>query len=453
MSNAAPPSETELSWLAVLGLTDPKLTGWGEVRAAQLDAYHCYGLIRTSLSIMSIWVLFVTYYNSIPHPKLYGWLGVLLVFSIGREYISRKRQKLMLSSITSAALHIETYTSIVWGAIWGGLPLMLVHQGNTDQLLPLWAVFAVMMGGAAFAQSAIPIATSAVIIMMGGGLGAAMFQLHETLTALITVGFTLLLILVVMRTGRDFIEHKYASQDLHEKTAVVSMLLREYEDEGGDWMWATDATRCLTHVSPRFAHLLGVDPDALESKPLLQILAGPTWEAGNFSASLRELSGKLRNREAFSDLIVPVIVNDQEFWWELSASPRFDERGVFQGFRGVGSDVSHQQRTAAKINRMASFDTLTGLPNRLQVNESLAQAMNEAKRWNGRCGFIMLDLDRFKAVNDTVGHPIGDKLLTEVAGRLSSIMTANELCGRLGGDEFAIVVKDLRDPAYLTRLG
>lgn len=454
MNKAPPPSTAiNLNWLVILGFTDPKAADWGEVRAAQKEAIHRYSLTRAALVIGSIWGIFVTYYGSIPALKLFGWLGAMFVFSLMSEILTYRRQKLQLTSITSAELHSETYTSIVYGAIWGTLPMMLAPSSSTERIFPLWAVYTGIMAAAAFAQSAIPLATVMLILMMGGGLCAAMVSLHETFTAVISAIYTLGLMMVTLSNGRNFIAHKYASLALNEKTEVVSMLLREYEDSGGDWMWQTDAAKCLTHISPRFAHLLGMEPENIESKPLLQILAGEAWEAGNFSAGLRVLAEKLKNRESFSDLIVPVTVNDEVFWWELSASPRFDENGRFLGFRGVGSDVSDAHRSADKINRMARYDTLTGLPNRLQVNETLAHTMNEAKRWNGRCGFLMIDLDRFKAVNDTLGHPIGDRLLTSVAERLNAIMTNNELCGRLGGDEFGVVVKDVRDPVYLQRLG
>jgi predicted signal transduction protein with EAL and GGDEF domain len=130
------------------------------------------------------------------------------------------------------------------------------------------------------------------------------------------------------------------------------------------------------------------------------------------------------NRDSFSDLVIPIKIGDEQHWWELSASPRYDENGNFQGFRGVSSDVTDARRSADKINRMARFDTLTGLPNRLQITEALGEAMADAERWRGRCAFMMIDLDRFKAINDTLGHPVGDRLLTQVSNRLKSIMTA-----------------------------
>jgi diguanylate cyclase (GGDEF)-like protein len=101
---------------------------------------------------------------------------------------------------------------------------------------------------------------------------------------------------------------------------------------------------------------------------------------------------------------------------------------------------------------MARYDMLTGLPNRLQVTEALGEAMAEAYHWRGRCAFIMIDLDRFKLVNDALGHPIGDRLLTGVAERLQSLMNDKDMCGRLGGDEFGVVVRDASDTAKLQRL-
>ncbi|MGQ3227763.1 MAG: putative bifunctional diguanylate cyclase/phosphodiesterase, partial [Blastomonas fulva] len=157
------------------------------------------------------------------------------------------------------------------------------------------------------------------------------------------------------------------------------------------------------------------------------------------------LSDKLTKRESFSNLVVKVQGEDKTFWWELSASPRYDDNGAFIGFRGVGSDVTESRESAEKIARLARYDTLTGLPNRLQLTEALDRALNECEQWKTRCGFLMIDLDRFKSVNDTLGHLVGDRLLAQVSLRLRSLMGKDEMCGRLGGDEFAVVMRDTGD--------
>jgi diguanylate cyclase (GGDEF)-like protein len=204
--------------------------------------------------------------------------------------------------------------------------------------------------------------------------------------------------------------------------------------------------------APRFAYALEEDAKTIEGQPLLKLIAGDAWESGRYPETLHKLAEKLKRREAFSNLIVPVTIKGKARWWELSASPRSSEDGVFLGFRGVGSDVTEQHESAKKISHLARFDTLTSLPNRLQLTEALGNSLQEAERWRRRCGFFMIDLDRFKAVNDTLGHPVGDRLLAQVAKRMTMIMTENELCGRLGGDEFAVVLKDASDSNYVERL-
>src|SRR3546814_8753534 len=106
-------------------------------------------------------------------------------------------------------------------------------------------------------------------------------------------------------------------------------------------------------------------------------------------------------------------------------------RSKFLGFRGVGSDFTEKRATAEQIAKMARYDNLTGLPNRLSLNEDLARALKHAIEAKSRCALLMIDLDRFKAVNDTLGHPVGDKLLAQVAARLKGLMERGMTCGRL----------------------
>jgi diguanylate cyclase (GGDEF)-like protein len=181
---------------------------------------------------------------------------------------------------------------------------------------------------------------------------------------------------------------------------------------------------------------------SIHGKPFVQLIAGPAWETGQFPTSLHDLAERLKRRESFSNLLVRVSIKGQNRWWELSGTPKLDESGTFDGFRGVGSDVTEQRESSDKIAHMARYDTLTGLPNRMMLNEALGDAMRYAEQWRTKCAFLMIDLDRFKAVNDTLGHQVGDQLLAKVSARLKGLMSDNTICGRLGGDEFAVVIRD-----------
>jgi len=129
-----------------------------------------------------------------------------------------------------------------------------------------------------------------------------------------------------------------------------------------------------------------------------------------------------------------------------------DDQGSFLGFRGVGSDVTEQRESDEKIAYLARYDTLTGLPNRLMLTEALGEAMRYADQWKSRSAFLMIDLDRFKSVNDSLGHQVGDRLLAQVSQRLKAVVGDSEQCGRLGGDEFAIVIRDASDKGRVSRI-
>ncbi len=456
MNKKAPPlpeSDTPVvDWSTVLGLKEPNAFDWGRVRGAQLNVVHQLASARLIVSLAAIAVIVAAVIGRAPALYVYGWTigcGTLVALA---GYPKMRHRGFTVQTATRAELQQETVWSTMMGIGWGAAFILFSPHAAPGELLILWAVMTAIMAGCAFALSAIPLATSAFLLIVGSSVAYAMWQLDLKLVSGIAALFAGGFVGACLQAGRTFVLHESAGLALAEKTEVVSLLLREFDDSGGDWMWQTDAAKCLTHVSPRFAYALGVESEALEAKPLLQILAGETWEAGNFSAGLRDLAEKLKRRESFSDLILPVTIAGESHFWEMSASPRYDERGSFLGFRGVGSDVTAQRRSADKINHMARFDTLTGLPNRLQVTEALGEAMAEAERWRGRCAFMMIDLDRFKQVNDTLGHPIGDRLLTRVAERLQGLMADKNMCGRLGGDEFAVVVRDASDSAKLLRL-
>jgi diguanylate cyclase (GGDEF)-like protein len=153
----------------------------------------------------------------------------------------------------------------------------------------------------------------------------------------------------------------------------------------------------------------------------------------------KTLGFHLSARFPFSDVVVRP-ASEQDVHWSLSGNPIFDERGRFLGFRGIGTDLTEQRRSEQEISRLARFDSLTALPNRAMMRQTLEEALrNSAHRQKG-CALFLIDLDRFKNVNDTLGHPIGDALLREVAERLKSVMGNHGQVGRLGGDEFQAVL-------------
>jgi diguanylate cyclase (GGDEF)-like protein/PAS domain S-box-containing protein len=127
-------------------------------------------------------------------------------------------------------------------------------------------------------------------------------------------------------------------------------------------------------------------------------------------------------------------------FFELSIFPKKDHDGRIIGFRGVGHDITEHKRSEEKLNYIATHDVLTGLPNRMLMMDRLKMAMAQANRNEHKLALMMLDLDNFKVVNDSMGHMVGDELLKEIALRLSGRLRQNDTIARLGGDEFIILL-------------
>ena len=441
------PRDIPLSVL--LGLSNPEGVDWGRIRALQFNGIQQHGLLKIIAAIVCGLLALQWGIGQINMMFLGLWFSALAMLSIYSHLWSRKKLAWQRKTVDRAETRMVNFLSLVDGLIWGAGFLLFAFEADLMTVHSLWAMMICLMVGSAMIFSAIPLSSILFISALSAALSFGWFHVGSLDLAVASLAIAVLLISACLKTGRSFIERRVSEASLNEKSEVVSLLLKEFEDTGADWLWQTDTSRRITHVSPRFAHAIGQRPEEIEGKPFLQLVAGESWESGKFSTALHELADKLKRRDSFSNMLVPVQINGESRWWELSASPKLDDSGVFHGFRGVGSDITLQRESADKISQLARFDTLTRLPNRLQMTETLAKALETAEQWNGRCGFMMIDLDRFKAVNDTLGHPVGDRLLARVSDRLRSIMTDNELCCRLGGDEFAIVIKDARDVEYI----
>jgi diguanylate cyclase (GGDEF)-like protein/PAS domain S-box-containing protein len=130
-------------------------------------------------------------------------------------------------------------------------------------------------------------------------------------------------------------------------------------------------------------------------------------------------------------------------WVSVSGEPVWSTEGKFKGYRGVSHDVTDRKQAEEHARFLATRDPLTGLPNRTLLNDRLQMALFDAARSGRHVATMFIDLDRFKAINDTLGHDVGDRFLREVAQRLSGLFRKGDTLARLGGDEFVMVLRGL----------
>jgi len=136
----------------------------------------------------------------------------------------------------------------------------------------------------------------------------------------------------------------------------------------------------------------------------------------------------------------------KKVWISISGEPVFDSAGTFTGYRGVGKDITGRKHDEERIRYLANHDALTSLPNRAMFGDVLNLAIQNARRYKHNFAVLFIDLDRFKNINDTLGHEAGDKLLQEMGARLTQTVRSSDVVARLGGDEFVVLVQEVSEP-------
>ena len=230
------------------------------------------------------------------------------------------------------------------------------------------------------------------------------------------------------------------------EAASAERVAADFEASGCGWFWVSDVEGRLNYVSPALAASLGVARDALMGRQFGEILI-----TDGADIQLPTLEFHLASRFPFTNLIVTA-ASGSEQCWSLSGSPCFDEVGRFMGFRGVGLNLTEDQRAEVRSSRVAACDGLTGLPNRTRMRAMLDEALRNSDSRREGCALFLIDLDRFKQVNDTLGHPVGDLLLQEVAVRLNAELGEAGQLGRLGGDEFEAVLPGIDEEGCLAEI-
>ncbi len=220
-------------------------------------------------------------------------------------------------------------------------------------------------------------------------------------------------------------------------------MLDQLEVSGLGWFWASDEEGRLTYLSPALAERLDIPLENLIGEPLASL-----FEPAANERNPKPLSLLLNTHKAFSSMAVHAVARPDGAVLRLAGQPIVTGK-TFAGFQGTGTDITEDYHREQETERLARFDSLTGLSNRhrmAHVIEATLTAFQAARR---NCAVIMLDLDRFKQVNDTLGHAAGDELLKQVSARLQRAVERDCTIGRLGGDEFQIMIPDIDDRGEL----
>ena len=231
-----------------------------------------------------------------------------------------------------------------------------------------------------------------------------------------------------------------ARRTLKEKRRIIQLLLesesryRDLVETSHDLIWTTDALGRFTYLNNACVELLGLRPRDLLGRCFFDFEARPQHVSNR-----RFLSALRKNGEVKNYLTHLISTDGTDRWVGINARVSHDEEGRIVGLRGTARNVTEQHDAALEIERLATHDGLTGLPNRVSLQKALEAAFADGEKGS----VALLDVDHFKYINDNFGHRAGDQLLVAIGGLLKDMVKEeNVQVYRLGGDEFALHLPD-----------
>lgn len=232
------------------------------------------------------------------------------------------------------------------------------------------------------------------------------------------------------------------SHEAHEALSRSEERHRLLADHASDVIWTMDLQGRFTYVSPSVEKLRGYTVDEVMRQSLDEALtpeSAPIAVDG-LSRAIAAVQAGLPVPDFRAELEQPC-KDGSTVWTEVTVTGIRNESGVFVGLLGVTRNISERKQAEAKMLHMARHDPLTGLPNRALLADRLQQAMAAARRDGQVLALMFIDLDKFKPINDSLGHAVGDVLLVEVARRVRNCVRESDTVARIGGDEFVVLLR------------
>ncbi len=412
------------------------------VRAAQINAVMRFTPWTMMANILNVTIIAILLW---PVANLYAlllWAALTIAVSLAGLYSwMRTRQRGAPKRASIRAIRRATIHAGILSTLWAVVPTfwfsMVDHTGR--MVISSLATGMICAGG--FALATIPSGALLYVVILAAGSSIALMAVGEL--SVVAMGCLLAIYSVivmgsVINTARHFLDRFTAEAALMERGQVIGLLLHDFEENASDWLFEIDCDYAIKHSGRRFENVAQLTAEELDGLNFLSLLG---------ESSRQKLADELAKKTDFRDLVVNAQVGGEQRWWSLSVTPLTDVDNNVVGFRGVGSDITDTKTADDQISWMARFDPLTHLPNRTHFLHLATEALATATLRGTGLALVYLDLDHFKTVNDTLGHPFGDQLLCNVAARLRAFENCISTIGRLGGDEFALIITgvDKRD--------
>lgn len=402
-------------------------------------------------------ILAVVQAHVIPAWSIITWYGLTILITFVRYFIYRRyRQRKVLFEPDSIWLRRFHYGVIVSGLGWGSTAFFMFPPD-----VPLHQMFLllVLAGMSAGAVTTLSVRLSTILTFLLLVLAPIMIRLLMTpgefsaLMALMTLLFTVMVLMSSKRSNYT-IQHSLNTRFDHERalselqdTTEHNQLLLESAAEG---IYGVDMQGNTTFVNPAAASMLGYEADELIGRPMHTMIHHSHMDGSYYPREECPMMHTIETGEGRN-------VNDEVLWCkngtplpvEYHSTPIIKDGGI-AGAVVTFSDISARKVVEEKLERQAFYDVLTDLPNRRLLSDRLEQAIARTRRHHHMGALLFLDLDHFKTINDSLGHPTGDALLKEVARRLQQHVRLEDTAARMGGDEFVVLYPEVSNDPEVT---
>ena len=257
--------------------------------------------------------------------------------------------------------------------------------------------------------------------------------------SILLLAYAVYAVIRIQRDRRDILLRYQAQRRAEAELRLYAQVFTS----ASEGMTITDARSNIVAVNPAFCRITGFSPDEVIGRTPALLKSGrqgDDYYRGMWAELLRsgQWHGEIWNRRKDGGVFPE---------W-LSVSAVRDSEGKVSNYIGIFTDISERKESEARIQHLAHHDALTGLPNRVLLDDRISQAIAKSRRSEQQTAVIFVDLDRFKNINDTLGHEVGDNLLIQAAQRGLDVLRETDTLCRLGGDEFLVVLPEIEQPQY-----
>jgi diguanylate cyclase (GGDEF)-like protein/PAS domain S-box-containing protein len=340
---------------------------------------------------------------------------------------------------------------VLSGLAWGSAALLIFPQDNAVHQMFLLFIVGGMSAGAVSTLSVHLFSVNAFLTLTLLPHVARLLTLNSSmgyLLAAMTLVFYVMISISARRMHYTFVSamtarfaQESALRELEDSTEHNSLLL----ESAAEGIYGTDMDGITTFVNPAAASMLGYEAEELIGKPMHAMIHHSRADGSHYPRSECPMTSSLQHGETRH-------VVDEVLWRKdgTSMPVEYHSTPIVKGGGVAGavvtfSDISARKAAEALLERQAFYDGLTDLPNRRLLLDRLEQALVHSQRHGHMGALLFLDLDQFKMINDSLGHPVGDALLRQMARRLTALLRREDTAARMGGDEFVVLFAEISD--------